>query len=196
MRVRNLEARDSKDAARILILSFERELNGIFGDIELARELFFKFFGQYTENCFVVEEGRIIGFASYSSGNTPISDFLKRELGFVRGLKTSLLIRYLCPKPKRGEGVINFIAVSPLRRNCKAGSALLERIVEDASEKRLRLLKVYVSVDNDAGIGLFTKYGFEIEKMIDHRFAEKNFGFRQWYLMKKELDPQSAQHSA
>lgn len=188
MRVRELREEDARDAVRILVLSFGRELNGIFGDTELARELFFKFFSTHTEECLVVEAERIIGFASYSlKQRLPISDFLKKELGFVKGLKLSMLIRYLCPKPKKGKAVINFIAVSPLRRNSGAGSALLEKIVERVKEGGGKEIECYVSVDNDAGIGLLTKFGFEVARMLDNRFAEKNFGARQWYLMRLKL---------
>ncbi len=101
---------------------------------------------------------------------------MRDELGFVKGLKASLLIRYLCPKPKRGVAVINFIAVSPLRRNSGVGSALLEEIVDRVKGEGGREIDCYVSVDNDAGIGLLTKFGFEISKMLDNRFAEKILG--------------------
>ncbi len=188
MKIRDLEKEDVKDAVRILILSFDRELNSILRDIELAREIFFKFFSKYRENCIVAEAERIVGFASFSVQKPPLSAFLRSEMGFVRGLKTSLLLSYLCPKPKKGEGVINFIAVSPLRRNSGVGSALLSEIIDRAQDYGLRCLKCYVSVANDAGIGLLTKHGFVIEKMIDNSFAERNFGQRQWYLMKLELD--------
>jgi len=187
MRVRELEKSDVGDAVRILVLSFEKELNFIFRDIELARELFFKFFTDYNENCFVVEEERVLGFASYSTKKLPISKLLRKELGLVNGFKTSLLISYLCPKPKKREGVINFIAVSPLRRNLGLGSHLLSKIIENARDKGVRRLKCYVSLENDAGIGLLTKFGFEVDKMVDNSFAEKYFGQRQWYLMKVEL---------
>lgn len=187
MRIRELERDDVGDAVRILILSFERELNFIFRDIELAREVLFKFFSSYHENCFIAEDERILGFASYSTKKMPISKHLRKELGFVQGLKISLLLSYLCPKPKRGEGVINFIAVSPLRRDQGIGSLLLHKIIEDAESEGVKRLKVNVSVENDAGIGLFTKFGFKIDKMLDNSFAERNFGQRQWYVMKLEL---------
>jgi len=88
MRVRELEDGDIRDAVRILVLSFSRELNGIFGDIELARELFFKFFSLQRKECLVAESDRIVGFASYSfRQRLPISGFLRRELGFVRGVR-------------------------------------------------------------------------------------------------------------
>ncbi len=187
MKIRDLERDDARDAVRILILSFDRELNSIFGDIELAREIFFKFFSRYQDGCIVAEAERVVGFASFSVRKTPISAFLRSEMGFVRGLKTSLLLSYLCPKPKKGEGVINFITVSPLRRNSGIGSALLSEIIDRARDYGLRCLKCYVSVANDAGIGLLTKHGFVIERMIDNSFAERNFGQRQWYLMKLEV---------
>ena len=187
MRVRDLERDDVRDAVRILILSFDRELSSIFKDIELARDIFFKFFSMYSDNCVVAEAERIIGFASFSTEKTPLSGFLRSEMGFVRGLKTYLLLRYLCPKPKKGEGTINFIAVSPLRRNSGVGSALLDEIIRRGREKGIRTLKCYVSLSNDAGIGLLTKHGFEIEKMVETSFAEKNFGQRQWYLMRLRL---------
>lgn len=188
MRIRDLKESDVRDAVRILILSFDRELNSVFKDIELAREIFFKFFSTYQDGCIVAEAERIVGFASLSVKKTPLSSFLRSEMGFVKGLKTSLLLSYLCPKPKKGEGVVNFIAVSPLRRNSGIGSALLGEIISRAQNHGLRCIKCYVSVANDAGIGLLTKYGFVIEKMIDNSFAERNFGQRQWYLMKLNLD--------
>lgn len=191
MKIRELERDDVGDAVRILVLSFERELNFIFRDIELARGVLFKFFSNYRENCFVAEDERILGFASYSTKKMPISKHLRKELGFLQGLKVSLLIEYLCPKPKRGEGVINFIAVSPLRRNQGIGSILLKKIIEDAEGEGVKRLKVNVSVKNDTGIGLFTKFGFEIDKMLDNSFSEKNFGQRQWYVMKLDLKPKS-----
>ncbi|WP_456329563.1 N-acetyltransferase family protein [Archaeoglobus sp.] len=188
MRVRKLEKEDARDAVRLLILAFSRELNGIFGDTELARGLFFKFFSTHTEECLVAESERIVGFASYSfRQRLPVSDFLRKELGFVKGVKASLLIRYLCPKPKKGKAVINFIAVSPLRRNSGVGSLLLEKIIESVREGGGKEIECYVSVDNDEGIGLLTKFGFEIAKMLDNRFAEKNFGAKQWYLMRLQL---------
>jgi len=154
----------------------------------LARELFFKFFSTYTEECLVAESERIVGFASYSfRQRLPVSDFLRKEIGFVKGVKASLLIRYLCPKPKKGRAVINFIAVSPLRRSSGAGSLLLNRIIENVKEGGGKEIECYVSVDNDEGIGLLSKFGFEIARMLDNRFAEKNFGARQWYLMRLQL---------
>jgi len=186
MRIRELSGEDVRDAVRILLLSFSRELNGIFGDTELARELLFKFFSNHMAECLVAESDRIVGFASYSFEHNLPLDFFRRELGFVRGLKTSLLIRYLCPKAKGKRATLNFLAVSPLRRNSGVGSALMKEIV-DRLEGRARVMECNVSIDNDAGIALLTKFGFEVVKMIENNFSEKYFGVRQWYRMRLYL---------
>ncbi len=188
MKVRELEKDDVRDAVRILVLSFERELFGIFGDVELARELFFEYFSLYPEYCYVAEEERIIGFASISFGKTKIGSFLRKKLGFVRGTKFGMLIKYLCPSPKKDEATINFVAVSPLRRGKGVGTALMEKLLEVAREKGKKKVKCYVSVENDSGIGLLTKFKFRIANMIDNSFAEKHFGQRKWYLMELELE--------
>ncbi len=188
MKIRDLEKDDVKDAVRILILSFERELFGIFGDVELARELFFEYFTLYPEYCYVAEEERVVGFASMSFGKMKIGSFLRKKLGFVKGTKFGMLIRYLCPPPKKDEATINFIAVSPLRRGKGVGTALLEKLLEVARIEGKRKIKCYVSVDNDSGIGLLTKFKFSIANMIDNSFAEKHFGQRRWYLMELKLE--------
>jgi ribosomal protein S18 acetylase RimI-like enzyme len=187
MKVRELRKEDVRDAVRILTLSFERELFGIFKDLEYAKELFFDYFSRNTKNCFVAEEGRIIGFAFVSFKPLKIGKFLRERMGFVKGTKTSLLISYLCPKPKKDEAVINFIAVSPLRREQGAGSRLLERIIDEATDAGKSKIKCLVSVENDAGIALLTRYNFTISKMLDNSFAEKNFGQRKWYQMELQL---------
>ncbi len=186
MRIEELREEHVRDAVRILILSFERELNGIFGDLELARELLFEYFSSEHDGCFVALDNRVVGFASVVMRKTALGKFLRKRLGFVRGTRASLLIGYLCPKPK-GFATVNFIAVSPLRRGKGVGSKLMERLVSHAASEGAEALKCCVAVDNDAGIALLTKFGFEIEKMIDNRFAEKHFGRRQWYVMRRCL---------
>ena len=188
LQVRELEPGDVRDAVRILVLSFERELFGIFSDLELAREILFEYFSLYRDGCYVAESERVLGFSMASFAPPPIGKFLRSKLGIVQGTKLSLLISYLCPKPGLGEVTINFIAVSPLRREKGVGSALLSRIIEDAKKVGKREISCYVSVDNDAGISLLTKFGFQIARMIDNSFAERNFGQRRWYLMKLYFD--------
>ncbi len=187
MRIRELNEEDVRDAVRILILSFERELYGIFGDIELARETLFEYFSENLEDCYVAEEERVIGFASVSFRKRNLGRFFRKKLGFFAGTKIAMLINYLCPNPKKGEAAINFIAVSPLRRDKGVGTALLERIISEAKSRRCSKIKCYVSIENDAGIALLTKFGFSIAKMIDNRFAEKYFGQRRWYLMELKI---------
>jgi ribosomal protein S18 acetylase RimI-like enzyme len=188
LQIRELEPKDVRDAVRILILSFERELFGIFNDLELAREILFEYFSVYRDGCFVAESERILGFASVSFSSPPTRRFFRNKLGIIRGTKISLLISYLCPKPKSSGATINFIAVSPLKREKGIGSALLRRIIDEALRAEKKEISCYVSVDNDAGISLLTKHGFQIVRMLDNSFAEKRFGQRKWYLMKLYLN--------
>ncbi len=187
MIVRELRVEDVRDAVRILTLSFEREIFCVFRDLELAKEIFFEYFSENLDGCIVAEEERVIGFAYTSFQEHNWGSFLRKKFGFVKGSKLSLLLSYLCPNPKKDEAVINFISVSPLRRGKGVGTKLLERIIDDCKKRGKRKVKCWVSVENDAGLALFTKFNFKIAKMIDNKFAEKNFGQRQWYLMELQL---------
>ncbi len=186
MRVRELRKGDIRDAVRILILSFEKVLFNVFKDLELAREVFFEYFEENTDGCYVAEEERIVGFAYVSFKKQKFGSFFRNKLGFINGTRIALLMSYICPKPKRDEVVINFLAVSPLRSSEEICSALLRRIVEDARNANKKKIRCLMPIDSDL-LDVFTKFGFEIRKVIDNRFAERNFGSRVWYVMELKL---------
>ncbi|MET1124344.1 MAG: GNAT family N-acetyltransferase [Archaeoglobaceae archaeon] len=182
MRIEELRKEHVRDAVRILVLSYSNEFNAVFGDIELARELMFKYFERYTSG-YVAIDDRVVGFAKVSR-EREIGKFLRDELGFVRGLKASLLLSFIWPRAKKDEAILDFVAVSPFRRGKGIGSALLKRIIDDCDARKIRCV---VAVDNDAAIGLLTKFGFEVRRMIDDRRVEKHFGRRRWFEMVREL---------
>jgi len=186
MKIRKLEREDVRDAVRILLLFFEKVFYRIFGDLELARELFFEYFEENTDGCYVAEEERIVGFAYTSSKKQDFGKFFRRKLGFVKGTKIGLLLSYICPKPKRDELVINFLAISPLRMDERICLSLLEKIAEDAVKDKKKRIKCLISIENEL-LDTYTDFGFKIKKVFDSRFAEKNFGVRVWNLMELEL---------
>lgn len=185
MIIRELREEDSRDATRILILSFEKILVKLFRDLETTREKLFQYFSNNTSDCYVVEAERIIGFGSITINKKErikINKFLRKEFGFVNGTKLSMLLKFLCPIPKNKEATINFIAVSPLRRNQGIGSMLIERMLSEAKTRGCLKVKCLVPESNHQGICFLSKFGFFPEKVIENSFVEKYFGERKWYL--------------
>lgn len=185
MIVRPLEKEDIGEAVRILLLSFDRELSTIFRDIYFAGEILREFFSRNMEGCFVAEKDRILGFSCISFGKHEISKFLREKLGFLQGLRASLLLKFFFRDPKKGEAFLDFIAVSPLRRNEGIGSAMMKKLIEVA-ENRARRLNCIISAESDA-ISFFQKFGFEISSVFENKLAEKYFSTKQWFLMSKDL---------
>lgn len=185
MIVRPLKREDVGEAVRILLLSFNRELSTIFKDIYLAGDVLRDFFSRNTRDCFVAEDGRILGFSRLSFEKHEISKFLKEKLGFLNGLRASLLLKFFLRDPKKGEAFIDFIAVSPLRRNEGIGSAMMEKLIEVAKEKAIRL-NCIISAESDA-ITFFRKFGFEVLSVFENKLAEKYFSSGKWILMSKDL---------
>ncbi|MEM0315709.1 MAG: N-acetyltransferase [Archaeoglobaceae archaeon] len=186
MIVRPLEKEDIAEAVRILLLSFDRELSVVFKDVYFAGEILREFFSRDAEGCFVAEKERVLGFSRISFGKHDVSSFLREKLGFLEGLRASLLLKFLIRKPKRGEAFIDFIAVSPLRRNEGIGSAMMEKLIEVAKKKEVRRLNCVIRADSDA-VSFFQKFGFEVANILENKLAEKYFSSRQWLLMSKDL---------
>lgn len=190
MIVRRLEKSDLSDALRILVLSFEREITTIFRDADFAREILREFFEKNPEGCFVAEDGRVIGFLRISFGEQKIFGFLREKLGFIDGLRASLLLKFFVKNPKKGEGFLDFIVVSPLRRKKGAGSALMQRAIEEANKRNLKSLKCMISAESEA-INFFEKFGFEVEKLLESKLAERYFSSKDWVILKKDLSTRS-----
>ncbi|MEM1579191.1 MAG: GNAT family N-acetyltransferase [Archaeoglobaceae archaeon] len=186
MIVRPLKRSDLNDVIRILVLSFERELATIFRDVDLAREILGEFFEKNPEGCFVAEDGRVVGFLRITFEEQKIFGFLREKLGFIDGLRASLLLKFFVKNPKKGEGFVNFIVVSPFRRGNGIGSALMRRAIEEARIRNLKSLKCMISAGSES-ITFFEKFGFEIEKLIESKLAERYFSSKEWVILKKDL---------
>ncbi|MEM4455724.1 MAG: GNAT family N-acetyltransferase [Archaeoglobaceae archaeon] len=186
MIVRPLEKEDVAEAVRILLLSFDRELSVVFKDIYFAGEILREFFSKNAEGCFVAEKERILGFSRISFEKHDISKFLREKLGLLEGLRAFLLLKFFVRNPRKGEAFIDFIAVSPLRRNEGIGSAMMEKLIEVAEEKEARRLNCIIRADSDA-ISFFQKFGFEVANILENKLAEKYFSSKQWLLMSKDL---------
>lgn len=186
MIVRPLRRDDIGEAVRILLLSFDRELSVIFRDVYFAGEFLRDFFSRNMGGCFVAEKERVLGFSCISFEEHKIFKFLREKLGFLEGWRASLLLKFFVRNPKKGEAFIDFIAVSPLRRNEGAGSAMMKKLVEVASYKGVRHLKCIIRADSDA-VTFFQRFGFEVANVLESKFAEKYFSSRQWLVMNKDL---------
>ncbi|MDK2876416.1 MAG: hypothetical protein PWQ22_826 [Archaeoglobaceae archaeon] len=186
MRIRELRDEDLVDAVRILALSCERELTVIFRDIDVARDLLREFFKKEKEGCYVAEDGRVLAFAWVLLNKVRIFKFLREQIGFIDGLRAYLLLKFFLRTPKKGECFLIFIAVSPLRRWSGIGSALMERVIEDLREKKLKRINCIIPAESDS-LAFFNKLGFEVANIFENSLAEKYFFSRQWVLMSKDL---------
>ncbi|MCS7122330.1 MAG: GNAT family N-acetyltransferase [Archaeoglobaceae archaeon] len=181
MKIEEIKKEYIRDAVRILVLSCEKELNAIFKDLELAKDLLFKYFELYP-NGFVALDDRVAGFANVSCEERPMRKFLQKELGFFNGLKAWLLLSFFWMKPKKNDAILDFIVVSPLKRRKGIGTKLLEEILDRFSGKRIKCM---IDVENNAAINLFSKFEFK-KKFLENKMAEKYFGRKGWFLMVKE----------
>lgn len=186
MRIRELRDEDLVDAVRIMALTFERELTVIFKDLDIARELLVDFFRKNKNGCYVAEDNRVLAFAWYLSRKKKIFKFLREKLGFVDGLRAYLLLRFFVRTPKKGEGFLVFICVSPLRRVTGIGSALMLEIIKRAKEEGLNSLKCIIPAESDS-VYFFKKFGFELTKLFENSLAKKYFSSKEWILMRKDL---------
>lgn len=186
MKIRELRDEDLVDAVRILALSCERELTVIFKDMDIARDLIKDFFKEERRGCYIAEDGRVLAFAWVLLSKVKIFKFLREQMGFIDGLRAYLLLKFFLRAPKKGEGFLIFVTVSPLRRGSGIGSALIERVIEDLKEKKFKRLNCIIPAESDS-LAFFKKLGFEISNIFKNRAAEKYFFSPQWVLMSKDL---------
>jgi ribosomal protein S18 acetylase RimI-like enzyme len=186
MIVRKLREDDLVDAVRIIALSFERELIAIFKDVDIARDIATEFFRVNRDGCYVAEEGRVVAFAWLIKEKPKIFKFLKSQMSFVDGLRSYILLRFFLRRPKKGEGFLVFIAVSPLRRGSGIGTRFMNEVVSIARSEKINTLKCMVPAEGDALI-FFKNLGFEINGIFENKLAEKYFSCRSWVLLCKDL---------
>ncbi|RLI76544.1 hypothetical protein DRO97_00425 [Archaeoglobales archaeon] len=196
LKIRKAKKDDLNDILRILSLSFERELNKIFGDVVEGREILKRAMerldelkGVYVAEC--VNSNKILGCVSISAkeidNKLPIGREAIKSLGFAKGTRAKLLLSFFKEKPKKKDICIYYIAVSKFYRNMGVGTALYRKVEELAKLNNKNRIRVWVSVENDVGIDFFLKKDFQIAKMIDSKFTKKYFDQRYWYLMEKIL---------
>ncbi|MDI9646066.1 MAG: GNAT family N-acetyltransferase [Archaeoglobales archaeon] len=185
MKIERLRVEHLNEAVRVLALAYSNELSHIFGDLEIGRSILLEYFSQNPSG-FVAVEDRVIGFANISFRKKSLSffKFMCKNLGFSRGIRASLLLKFLCPDPKKGEATIDFIAVSPLKLRKGVASALMSAMFEEAMNKKVKRIKCLVPLNS---LDIFENFGFKAEKLIESKFALKHVGRKGWCLMVKEL---------
>jgi ribosomal protein S18 acetylase RimI-like enzyme len=186
MKIRKLRDEDIVDAVRVLALSCERELSAVLKDIDFARDILFEFFKMNKEGCYVAEDGRVLAFTWVLIQKVNPLKFLRKRLGLIDGLRAYLLLKFFLRKPKKGECFLVFLAVSPLRRGSGIGTTLMEKVIEDLREKKMRRITCILPANSDAVV-FFRKIGFDVDEIFENRLAEKYFFSRQWILMGKDL---------
>lgn len=186
MRIRELRKDDLNDAVRILALCFEKEIKTIFKDVDIAREIIKDFFEENPNGCYVVEEDRVVAIAWFVDRKLKVLKFLKSQMGFLEGLRAYLLLRFFLKKPKKGEGFLIFIAVSPLRQRTGIGSALMREIISLAKSMNLKRLNCIIPANSDL-VTFFKNLDFEAVKVFENNLAEKYFFSREWFFLSKDL---------
>ncbi len=186
MKIRKLREDDLVDAVRIISLSFEKELIAIFKDIDIARDILMDFFRENRDGCYVAEDERVLAFAWLLKEKPKILKFLKSEMGLVDGLRSYILLRFFIKKPKKGEGILVFSAVSPLRRGSGIGTRLMKEVISIAKSEKITSMRCMVPAESDAVL-FFKNLGFEVRGIFDNKLAEKYFSCRTWVLLYKDL---------
>ncbi len=183
MKIERLKVEHLNEAVRVLALAYSNELSHIFGDLEIGRSILLEYFSQNPSG-FVAVEDRVVGFANLSFKKKSFLNFMCKNLGFLRGIRVSLLLKFLCPDPKKGEATIDFIAVSPLKLRKGVASALMNAMIEEATNKKVKRIKCLVPLNS---LDVFEKFGFKADRLIESKFALKHVGRKEWCLMVKEL---------
>jgi len=118
-------------------------------------------------------------FLLYEVDEVPSSAFLARRLSNTKHLEYiwvaevgDKFVGYLAltlgsMKKNRGVGTLA-IGVMTDYSNCGVGSSLMSTAIEKAREVKIYRLQLQVQTTNDRAVGLYKKFGFEIEGILRH----------------------------
>ena len=111
-------------------------------------------------------------------------EFIKtaRKYGWLRLTRLLFGTTILEPSPKKGECLVDRVAVRTDTRGRGIGTRLLENGKELAAQKGFRELILYVTSNNEA-VKLYKRMGFKILKTQKSLLTEWFLGSRAWHYM-------------
>ena len=101
-------------------------------------------------------------FSSPWSENA-VLESMANSTAFFTALYQNSFAGYISVTAVAGEGYINNVAVTEKYRGLEVGTALLDRAVSFARERKLEFLSLEVRESNKAAISLYSKLAFKIE---------------------------------
>ena len=140
----------------------------------------------------LAEDGLLLGLAgfhhdgrAFTSGGT--AGGVIRRLGLLRGLRAVALFALFERKPRRGELLMDGIAVAAEAHGRGVGTRLLGRLFEHASELGCERVRLDVIDVNPGARRLYERLGFVAVRTSEHRWLERRFGFAATTEMQREL---------
>ena len=111
-------------------------------------------------------------------------EFVKtaRKYGWLRLTRLLFGATILEPSPKKGECLIDRVAVRTDTRGRGVGTILLEHGKELATQKGFKKLILYVTSNNEA-VRLYERLGFKILKTQKSLLTEWILGSKEWHYM-------------
>jgi ribosomal protein S18 acetylase RimI-like enzyme len=138
------------------------------------------------------EDGRVLGVVHLDSGTTREPSLLtaiRREVGWVTTARATAVLAALAPPlPRHDEAVVEELAVHPEARRRGIASALLDRCEHDAMQLGKSALILQVTTDNDAAIGLYREFGFQVRSRRRWRMRRRLFHSPGALIMEKSLE--------
>lgn len=122
-----------------------------------------------------------------SSGPRDLKIFFKR-LGFLKGLKALILISIEDLSGVKEDGLsIEALAVDKACRGMGIGKKLLAFCEEYAKKEGKKYMELGVVEKNQPALSLYHGFGFKKSRRYSMWIAERLFGYRVWYKMRKEI---------
>jgi len=190
--VREMRREDVKEFVKLLFLCFD-ELNTLFKDVYMAREIFEKYYSSlenYSGIIVATLKERVVGFAELVTREIKRKGFTFRDFlvfGFIDGLKYRLLLSFFDRKPKKDEVYIRYLCINPRLNVFEIGKRLFEKIFEFASKNGKKRVNIWIPVESDF-VDLLMEAGFKVKRIVESRFTEKHLGRRYYYFLEYNLN--------
>ncbi len=123
-------------------------------------------------------------FGSEAYSPSLFSYFLTTGFVFLVAEFKGLIIGYCVAEVRNSEGLIISIAVHPKYRGMGAGSALLSKVLSLLDSKRVEKVFLQVKKENKAAVNLYSKFGFEVLKVLKNYYMDGSDAYFMQLLLK------------
>ena len=198
MIVRGLAAEHRHQAAELYYMAFARKLEPILGDAERTISLFETGFDA-ERAISAIDDAGLVGIAGLHHDGRQLAAVpmrsLLRAFGIVRGTIKGLVLGVLFDRtPRKGELVMDGIAVAERARGTGVGTRLLHEVIAYARDHAFGTIRLDVVDTNPRARALYERFGFVAERTEQTPYLKRWLGFGAATTM--VADVASAGHSA